>query len=575
MADYTVPFAPTSYRRPERYTNPYIGSLLDLMQRQAAAQADYDQRRMQLSGQLWQGLGQTGATIVQAIAEAPERRRQAEVRRAQDEEVLRNRDILAAVDKMPLTTDIGARQAYMAPLPSPQRRAVEERYRADDVAAQERADAAANRRGEEALAGIGRPGTVFSSMLEEQLRLGRISPQQYARTLASAGDSGNPAQVESEALTRVYLSSPAGRKAMAGAVASNLAKEMAAAPDARKASLVAQQLRPDMPAAEQLQVFRSVWGPQGDAKFKEYADALSAAAPKLTTFGENQGVIQTDPVTGTPTVFREPSPSAPTFQDVDAKVTSPDGAVYVGKVGFNPRTNSYAPIGSRDPFPAGTRVERAPTPVDPTIAALRDAQLTNLRGVDGGLSGPQFTQAMQLANSLKAHPAYADMADIATGWQGVQTGLSQKNGFGDIVAINAIQRMVDPGATVREGDVALLQSASALVDRVLSDYPLAKLKTGDKLPQAVRDRLRAVAEQLYAARAKNYNDTVGTQYRALAEAARIPFALIGSEFPAPRATTTAPDLSGLKAGTGRRFTEGPFAGQTWTVDAAGTPQRVK
>ena len=185
MADYTVPFAPTSYRRPERYTNPYIGSLLDLMQRQAAAQADYDQRRMQLSGQLWQGLGQTGANIVQAIAEAPERRRQAEVQRAQDDQKLRERDILAAVDKMPLTTDIGARQAYMAPLPSPQRRAVEERYRADDVAAQERADAAANRRGEEALTGIGRPGTVFSSMLEEQLRLGRISPQQYARTLAS------------------------------------------------------------------------------------------------------------------------------------------------------------------------------------------------------------------------------------------------------------------------------------------------------------------------------------------------------------------------------------------------------
>ena len=30
MADYTVPFAPSGYQRPERYTNPYVGTLLEL-----------------------------------------------------------------------------------------------------------------------------------------------------------------------------------------------------------------------------------------------------------------------------------------------------------------------------------------------------------------------------------------------------------------------------------------------------------------------------------------------------------------------------------------------------------------
>jgi len=538
MADYTVPFAPSGYQRPERYTNPYVGTLLELMQGQARAQAAADERRMALAGQLWQNIAQTGSGIAQAVADAPERKRQQEVQRVQYDQVMRQRDIQTAVDNMPLTVDLVARQKYLAPLPPLQRRAVEERWRVEDLAAKERQDAVLNQRGEEALAAVGRPG-AFSSMLTERLTRGEMSPQQHGQTLAAAMDSGDPAQYEADALVGVYLSSPAGRKAVAGAQASDIVKRVAAAPDARKTALVQQMLQPGMTATDQLRVFRTVWGPQGDAKFTEYAEALKAAAPTLTTFSENQGVMKTDPFTGQPTTVREPSPDAnTTFQDVDAKVTTPDGKTYVGKVGFNPRTNSYAPIGSREPFPPCTRVERAPTPVDPTLAAMRDAQLALLQARAGGpneMSQAQFAQAMQLANSLKAHPAYTDMSDIATGWQGVQTGLRQQNGFGDIVAINAIQRMVDPGATVREGDVALLQSASALLDTVLSEYPVAKLRTGDKLPQTVRDRLRTVAEQLYAARAKNYNDTIGSQYRALAAAAGIPFALIGTDFAAPSA----------------------------------------
>ena len=38
--------------------------------------------------------------------------------------------------------------------------------------------------------------------------------------------------------------------------------------------------------------------------------------------------------------------------------------------------------------------------------------------------------------------------------------------------------------------------------------------------------------------------------------------------------TAVPDLAGLPAGRGRKFTEGPFAGQTWALDEQGTPYRV-
>lgn len=157
----------------------------------------------------------------------------------------------------------------------------------------------------------------------------------------------------------------------------------------------------------------------------------------------------------------------------------------------------------------------------------------------GELSNKQMSQAIQLTNSLKGHPAYTDMADIATGWTGVQTGLRQQNGFGDITAINAFQRMVDPGATVREGDVVLLQTASGLLDKILTDYPIENLRKGSKLPQPVRDRMAQTARELYAIRSKNYNETVGDQYRKLATSAAIPFELIGQDFkgepdPAPK-----------------------------------------
>jgi hypothetical protein len=38
--------------------------------------------------------------------------------------------------------------------------------------------------------------------------------------------------------------------------------------------------------------------------------------------------------------------------------------------------------------------------------------------------------------------------------------------------------------------------------------------------------------------------------------------------------TAVPDLSGLRPGAGRRFTEGPFKGQTWSVDEQGRPYKV-
>ena len=162
--------------------------------------------------------------------------------------------------------------------------------------------------------------------------------------------------------------------------------------------------------------------------------------------------------------------------------------------------------------------------------ALEQQKLAAAQAGGGQLTSKQISQALQMSNSLKSHPAYTDMLDIQTGLQGVITGLSAQNGFGDITAINAFQRMVDPGATVRSEDVVLLQTGSGLVDKILSDYPIEKLREGDKLPQAVRDRMKQVALELYERRSGNYNQSVGNQYKQLAAAAQLPFELIGQDF---------------------------------------------
>ena len=165
-------------------------------------------------------------------------------------------------------------------------------------------------------------------------------------------------------------------------------------------------------------------------------------------------------------------------------------------------------------------------------AAAARIEAVRAAGLSGELSSKQVATALQLANSLKAHPAYTDMQDVATGMEGIESAIGQKSGIGDIAAINAFQRMVDPGATVREGDVALLRSAAALKDRVLSAYPIEKLQTGAVLPEATRQELLKTARSIYERRAKNYNNTIGTQYRALAKAATIPFEYIGVDFDA-------------------------------------------
>lgn len=133
-------------------------------------------------------------------------------------------------------------------------------------------------------------------------------------------------------------------------------------------------------------------------------------------------------------------------------------------------------------------------------------------------------------------------------------GLAQNNSTGDIAAINQFQAgMVDPGATVREGDVKLITNSAPLLARAQNYLP--RLIKGSVLPPEMRSEMRKISIDIYNMRAKNANEIAVTRFTNNAKKAGIQFEDIGQEFgqldqtgaaisnaPAPAATTSVEDF---------------------------------
>jgi hypothetical protein len=87
------------------------------------------------------------------------------------------------------------------------------------------------------------------------------------------------------------------------------------------------------------------------------------------------------------------------------------------------------------------------------------------------------------------------------------SALEKENGVGDISAINSFQRLaVDPGVAVREGDVALLQSAQSYGDRV--GLAAKGLFVGNKLTPEAREQMKELAKSIYEARINFTEDNI-------------------------------------------------------------------
>lgn len=111
-------------------------------------------------------------------------------------------------------------------------------------------------------------------------------------------------------------------------------------------------------------------------------------------------------------------------------------------------------------------------------------------------SGALTEAQLKLANDLRAEvnglQEVKDAKNLEGDTAALIAALEQENGVGDIAAINSFQRLVvDPGVAVREGDVALLQSAMSFTD--MAALKARGLVKGDKLtPEARKQMLELV-----------------------------------------------------------------------------------
>jgi hypothetical protein len=171
---------------------------------------------------------------------------------------------------------------------------------------------------------------------------------------------------------------------------------------------------------------------------------------------------------------------------------------------------------------------------------------------ENGQDQRKTTNMLAISGQVKSHPAYTKMLDFENGLEAVETGLNVGDGAGDITAINAFQRLVDPGVSVREGDVKLLQSASSWLARMNPSYWIEQLKQGSKLPPETREAMRTLARQMYAARARTYSERVGDVFKQQAAAAGVPYGLVARDFPVPDYSTAQPNGGGFFNDPNRR-----------------------
>lgn len=119
------------------------------------------------------------------------------------------------------------------------------------------------------------------------------------------------------------------------------------------------------------------------------------------------------------------------------------------------------------------------------------------------------------------------------------------DGLEDIMAINAFQNgIVDPGATVKEGDVTLMQTAVAWSQKVDLKNWIAKIQGGDKLPPEMRVKMLQLAKATRDAYGADFQSTTVPQIRELIKQNGLPSSVLDTYLGTSNASSTvSPQVS--------------------------------
>jgi|GEM_PF-5886988 len=101
---------------------------------------------------------------------------------------------------------------------------------------------------------------------------------------------------------------------------------------------------------------------------------------------------------------------------------------------------------------------------------------------------------MDVRKNIRDEPAFKDFQGAKQGYNTMLTGARQQNAAGDLAIINGIQRMLDPGVSVRTEEFKTVQSSQGLLDRINNILP--QLQSGQKLGDDVRKRFTKLGREL-------------------------------------------------------------------------------
>jgi len=174
--------------------------------------------------------------------------------------------------------------------------------------------------------------------------------------------------------------------------------------------------------------------------------------------------------------------------------------------------------------------------------------LTQLRQsgavADTSVLSPEQQKAWKsLRTELEKDSYYTTYKGAVSAVARIETALNQKDGLSDIAAINGFQNgIVDPGATVRSEDVGLIQSANSWADSVDLNYWKGKVANGDKLPQAMRDKMAQLARSITAAYERNYVDLTLPRFEQEVQQSGVPKAVLDLYKPKGKVSTVSPEV---------------------------------
>jgi hypothetical protein len=141
------------------------------------------------------------------------------------------------------------------------------------------------------------------------------------------------------------------------------------------------------------------------------------------------------------------------------------------------------------------------------VAQVQDYKKSGAVSVSLSTGKEGFKNEFDLSKEFKNEPVYKDFQGMKGALSAVQASLKKENPIGDVAAATKIMKLLDPGSVVRESELGIAMAASGKLDRI-SNY-VDMWKNGTLLTPTQRAEFGALANELYNASARAYNDKRG------------------------------------------------------------------